>query len=230
MNQVLNRRHLLQLATVASLPAGGVIGAENSARAQTAPNADQALEILMKGNARYVSGDMDIRDFYPNRQALASGQSPHSAILACSDSRVAPELVFDQSRGDLFVVRVAGNFVNQDGLASLEFTTKVLGTPLIMVLGHTQCGAVAATIDAVKNHTQLPGHLPELVHAIEPAVEKAREQTGNTLLNTIKANIIFNANKLKTAQPIIAELVEQKKVRVVGALYHLKTGQVELIG
>jgi len=101
---------------------------------------------------------------------------------------------------------------------------------LIMVLGHTQCGAVAATIDLVKNDAQLPGHLPEMVRAIEPAVEKARGQTGNTLLNTIKANVVFNVNKLKTAKPIIAELVEQKQVQVVGGLYHLKTGKVELIG
>lgn len=230
MNQMLNRRHLLQIAAVASLPTGHLIGAEKTTRQQTAPSPDQSLEMLMKGNARYVSGDMNMRDFYADRKALASGQSPHSAILACSDSRVAPELAFDQSRGDLFVVRVAGNFVNQDGLASLEYTTKILGTPLIMVLGHTQCGAVAATIDAVKNHAQLPGHLPEMVRAIEPAVKKARGQTGNTLLNTIKENIVFNANKLKTAQPIIAELVEKKKVQVVGALYHLKTGKIELVG
>ncbi|MCH2117019.1 MAG: carbonic anhydrase [Pirellulales bacterium] len=230
MNQVLNRRHLLQLAAAAGLPAGQLAWAEKTTDQQTAPTADQALEILMEGNARYVNGDMDVRDFYPNRQTLASGQSPHSAILACSDSRVAPELVFDQSRGDLFVVRVAGNFVNQDGLASLEFTTKVLGTPLIMVMGHTQCGAVAATIDVVKNHTQLPGHLPEMIRAIKPAVEKTRNQTGDRLLNTIKANVVVNVNKLKTAQPIIAELVEQKKVKIVGALYHLKTGKVELIG
>jgi len=230
MHQMLNRRHLLKIAAVAGLPAGRLVGAEKSAREQTAASPDQSLEMLMKGNARYVSGDMNMRDFYADRKALAGGQSPHSAILACSDSRVAPELAFDQSRGDLFVVRVAGNFVNEDGLASLEFTTKILGTPLIMVLGHTQCGAVAATIDAVKDDVQLPGHLPEIVHAIEPAVKKARGQTGNTLLNTIKANIVFNVNKLKTAQPIIAELVEQKQVQVTGGLYHLKTGKVELIG
>jgi carbonic anhydrase len=229
MNQMLNRRHLLKIAAAAGLPAGHLAWAEKSARAQTPPSPDQALEMLMKGNARYVSGDMNMRDFYPGRKALAGGQSPHSAILACSDSRVAPELAFDQSRGDLFVVRVAGNFVNEDGLASLEFTTKILGTPLIMVLGHTQCGAVAATIDVVKNDAQLPGHLPEMVRAIKPAVEKARGQTGNTLLNTIKANVVFNVNKLKTAQPIIAELVEQKQVQVVGGLYHLKTGKVDLV-
>ncbi len=230
MNQMLNRRHLLKIAAVAGLPAGRLVGAEKSAREQTAASPDQSLEMLMKGNARYVSGDMNMRDFYADRKALAGEQSPHSAILACSDSRVAPELAFDQSRGDLFVVRVAGNFVNQDGLASLEYTTKILGTPLIMVLGHTQCGAVAATIDLVKNDAQLPGHLPEMVRAIEPAVKKARGQTGNTLLNTIKANVIFNVNKLKTAKPIIAQLVEQKQVQVVGGLYHLKTGKVELIG
>ena len=229
MNQMLNRRHLLKIAAVAGLPAGRLVGAEKSAREQTAASPDQSLEMLMKGNARYVSGDMNMRDFYPGRKALAGGQSPHSAILACSDSRVAPELAFDQSRGDLFVVRVAGNFINEDGLASLEYTTKILGTPLIMVLGHTQCGAVAATIDAVKNDAQLPGHLPEIVRAIEPAVKKARGQTGNTLLNTIKANVVFNVNKLKTAKPVIAELVEQKQVQVVGGLYHLKTGKVELI-
>lgn len=231
MNQKITRRHLLQSAVVAGvgLSLSWLPGRRGLAHAQGAVTADQALERLMEGNQRYVSGNMDMRDFTASRKALASGQSPHSAILGCADSRVAPELAFDQDRGQLFVVRVAGNFVNEDGLASLEYTTKILGTPLIMVLGHTRCGAVAATIDVVKENTQLPGHLPALVRAIKPAIDKVRGEPGDMLLNAIKANVLFNVNKLKNAAPIVSQLVEQGKVKVVGGLYHLKTGKVELL-
>jgi carbonic anhydrase len=232
MNQNISRRRLLQSAAVAGvgLSLTWFPGRGKIAHAQGAATADQALEIIRKGNQRYVRGNMNMRDFNADRKALASGQSPHTAILACADSRVAPELAFDQARGQLFVVRVAGNFVNEDGLASLEYTTKILGTPLIMVLGHTQCGAVAATIDVVKKNAQLPGHLPTLVRAIKPAIDKARGEHGDMLLNTIKANVLFNVNKLKTAAPIISQLVDQGKVKVVGGVYHLKTGEVELLG
>ncbi|MFG1461352.1 carbonic anhydrase [Xanthobacter sp. DSM 24535] len=207
-----------------------------SAHAQNAapPNAitpDAALKRLMDGNARYAANTPNQKDFTAGRAARATAQYPFAAILSCADSRVAPELAFDEGPGELFVVRVAGNFVNDDGLASLEYGAKFLGTPLIMVLGHTNCGAVDATIKVLSDNVQLPGHLPELVNAIKPAVEKAKaEKPANLLDAAITANVAFNVERLKNARPILSEMVAAGKVKVVGAVYDLATGKVAMIG
>ncbi len=130
----------------------------------------EALDRLMQGNARYVAGETECKDFSIGRAERAGAQYPIVGVLSCSDSRVSPELLFEQGPGDIFVVRVAGNFVNQDGLASMEYAVKILGVPLLMVLGHTNCGAISAAVKVVTEHAELPGHLPELVASIEPAV------------------------------------------------------------
>jgi carbonic anhydrase len=138
-----------------------------------APNAiapDAAMQRLMPGNERYAANAPEQKDFSAGRAARVSAQFPIAAILSCSDSRVSPELAFDQGPGDLFVVRLAGNFLDDDGLASLEYAVKFLGVPLLMVLGHTNCGAVAAAVKVVTERAELPGHLPELMKSIEPAV------------------------------------------------------------
>jgi carbonic anhydrase len=138
-----------------------------------APNAispDAALERLMQGNGRYAANAPKEKDFSAGRAERVAAQYPIAAVLSCSDSRVAPELAFDQGPGDVFVVRVAGNFLNEDGLASLEYAVKFLGVPLLMVLGHTNCGAVGAAVKFVMERAELPGHLPDLVKSIEPAV------------------------------------------------------------
>lgn len=140
---------------------------------QNAISPDAALKRLMEGNARYAANKPTQQDYSVGRARRVVGQHPIAAILSCSDSRVAPELTFDQGPGDLFVVRVAGNFVNDDGLASIEYAVKYLGTPLIMVLGHANCGAVDATIKVVRDNVTLPGHLPDMIHEIKPAVEIA---------------------------------------------------------
>jgi carbonic anhydrase len=188
---------------------------------------DAALERLIAGNKRYVKGTMKRHDFATEREVLAGGQNPYAGILSCSDSRIGPEFAFDSARGDLFVVRVAGNFLETDGLASLEYTTAVLGTPLLVVLGHEKCGAVDAAIKVVKDGAKLPGHLPELVSHIKPAVKAAEGQSGDMLENAIQANVRLNVEKLKTASPVISKLVEQGKVRVVGGIYRLATGHVD---
>ena len=147
--------------------------------AESAPNAinpDAALQRIMEGNARYAANTPNQRDFSAGRAARAGAQFPIAAILSCSDSRVVPDLVFDQSPGDLFVVRLAGNFLDDDGLASLEYAVKFLGAPLLVVVGHTNCGAVAAAIKVVTERAELPGHLPELIKAIEPAVVAAHKR------------------------------------------------------
>jgi len=190
---------------------------------------DGALDRLMKGNARYVTGVSKRHDFKHEREALSKGQNPYAGILSCADSRVAPEYAFDAARGDLFVCRVAGNFVNDDVIASLEYTVHALNTPLLMVLGHQACGAVDAALKSIKDGTTLPGHLPSLVTALGPAVRAALNQPGDALDNAIRQNVLLTIEKLKAATPIIDKAVAEKKVRIVGALYSFDTGRVTLL-
>lgn len=199
------------------------------AYAESAPAPDEALKSLMEGNARYVARDMKLPAHTSQRESMSWGQIPRAIVLGCSDSRVPPEIIFDQNRGELFVVRVAGNFVNEDGLASIEYATKVLGTRLVVVLGHSKCGAVDATIDYVKEDAKLPGHLPELVAAIKPAVEEVRGKPGDMLANAIAANATYNARKLSNAKPLVSKAVAEGQVKVVSGVYDLETGQVKLL-
>jgi carbonic anhydrase len=190
---------------------------------------DAALKKLMEGNARYVDGISRRHDFKHEREALVGGQNPYAAVLSCADSRIAPEYAFDSARGDLFVCRVAGNFANDDTVASMEYTVAVLGTPLILVLGHDNCGAVDATIKSLKDDKPPPGHIPSLVAAIAPSVKASAQQSGNALDNAIRQNVIDNVAKLKSAAPILNAAVEQNKLKVVGGIYRLATGKVELL-
>jgi carbonic anhydrase len=224
----LGRRGLF--ATGAALLA---TAAAPAAQAQTpAPPATPAaaLQALMEGNARYVANQPRQRDFSARRAALAQGQAPFAAILGCADSRVAPELAFDQSPGDLFVVRVAGNFVTPDGLGSLEFGAAVLGTKMILVLGHTSCGAVNATVEALQKGNNLPGHIAGLVTAMKPGIEPALAQPGDDLIRrALVANVQHSVRTLETSTPILADMVARGALAVKGGIYDLATGRVELI-
>jgi carbonic anhydrase len=190
---------------------------------------DAALEGLQRGNARYVEGVSLRHDFKHEREALAKGQNPYAAILSCADSRIAPEYAFDSGRGDLFVCRVAGNFASDEMIASLEYAVAVLAVPLILVLGHESCGAVDAAIKSLKDNTTLPGHLPSLVTAIAPAVKAVSQQAGDTLPNATRQNVIDNVARLASATPILGAAVEQKKLKVVGGIYRLKDGKVDMV-
>ena len=190
---------------------------------------DAALEGQRRGNLRYVEGVSLRHDFKHEREALAKGQNPYAAILSCADSRIAPEYAFDSGRGDLFVCRIAGNFANDDGIASLEYGVAVLGVPLILVLGHDSCGAVDATIKSLKDGTTLPGHLPSLVTALAPAVKAVSQQGGDTLANATRQNVIDNVARLKAATPILSAAVAQNKIKVVGGIYRLKDGRVDMV-
>src|SRR3981081_2828093 len=190
---------------------------------------DASLNRLLEGNSRYVKGVTLRHDFKPEREALAGGQNPYAAVLSCADSRIAPEYAFDSGRGDLFVCRVAGNFANDDTIASMEYAVAILSTPLIMVLGHDACGAVDATIKSLKDNTTLPGHLPSLVKSLTPAVNAISERPGDPLDNAIRQNVIANVAKLKSATPILGAAVEQGKLKVVGGIYRLGNGKTEMI-
>ena len=224
------------LGAVAALSAGLVLGSEAGAKPIKTPpkpqnvlSPDAAVDRLLKGNERYVEGLSRRHDFTHEREALVGGQNPYAGILSCADSRIAPEYAFDAARGDLFVCRVAGNFANEDTVASMEYAAANLGMPLILVLGHDSCGAVDATIKSLKDGSTLPGHLPSLVTAITPAVRASSSQPGDPLANAIRQNVIDTVAKLKSATPILSAAVEQGKLRVVGGVYRLKDGKVDMV-
>ncbi|MGE5261537.1 MAG: carbonic anhydrase [Actinomycetota bacterium] len=220
------------LLAASSLP-GAFARADQPVLAEPPPNAispEEALKRLMAGNARYAAGETECQDYSVGRAERAGAQYPIVGVLSCSDSRVAPELLFEQGPGDVFVVRVAGNFVNVDGLASMEYAVKVLGVPLLMVLGHTNCGAIAAAVKVVTEHAELPGHLPDLVKAIEPAVISAHDKhTSDLVAATIEENVRLNVKRLIDDTPIIADALAAKKIAITGGVYDIATGKVGLI-
>ena len=190
----------------------------------------EALKRLMDGNARYAANTLNERDFSSGRAARVQGQYPFAQILSCSDSRVAPELLFDQGPGELFVMRVAGNIVTPDLLASLEYGAQFLGAPLIMVLGHSGCGAVDAAIKVLKTKAVLPGHLPALITAIKPAVVVAEKtQTGNLLDNAVAENVRRQVARLKNSPPVVEKFYAAKRIDIVGGVYDLATGKIALV-
>jgi carbonic anhydrase len=194
---------------------------------------DGILRKLLAGNRRFVKGETS----NPRRKPedfgkLVEGQTPKAVIVGCADSRVPPELLFDQGVGDLFVVRVAGNVVSGAGAivkGSIEYAVAELNVPLIMVLGHTQCGAVKAAMKHITDQDPLPGAIAELVHAIKPAVMKARDQAGNALDDAIKANVAVGVERLRSLEPILSASVKEGRVKVVGGVYDLRTGGVTIL-
>lgn len=190
------------------------------------PNPDVALQQLIEGNKRFTSASLT----HPHedgewRVSLGKGQAPFAAVLACADSRVPPEILFDQGLGDLFVVRVAGNIINDQLLGSLEYAAAHLNTPLVVVLGHTSCGAIGA----VANGAELEGHIASLAPAIQPAVDKVRDQEGDLTDNAAREVARMTAEELRNSQPIMADLVKQGKIKIVPAFYDLESGEVSLL-
>lgn len=197
---------------------------------QNAISPDTALDRLLKGNERYAANTPSERDFSASRAARAAAQFPIAAILGCSDSRVVPDLIFDQSPGDLFVVRLAGNFLDDDGLASLEYAVKFLHAPLIVVVGHTNCGAIAAAVKVVTEHAELPGHLPDLIKPIEPAVIAAHARhPADLVAATIEENVKLNVKRMYDDKPILSDALASKQIKVVGGVYDIATGKVNML-
>lgn len=190
--------------------------------------ADQALQMLMEGNKRYVAAKL----LRPNQSAqrrgeVAKDQNPFAAILGCSDSRVPAEVIFDQGLGDLFVIRLAGNVADNLALGSIEFAVEYLSVPLVMVLGHSRCGAISAAVQVAEKGVPAPGHIANLVEAIWPAVNQVRGRTGDLVDNAITANVALVVERLKSMPPMLSEFVQSGKLSIVGARYDLDTGVVE---
>ena len=226
-----SRRNLLKFSAgaigtgVLTAGLGSKLAFPDKAVAQNAMTPDQAMQALLEGNKRFV----ERKRRNPNQDVarlreVAGGQNPYAAVLGCADSRVPAEIVFDQGLGDLFVCRVAGNVATPEEIGSLEFGSLVLGSKVIMVLGHKRCGAVDATIKGA----QVPGQIGSLLDAIKPAVEKAKDRTGDRLEETCKTNIMLQAEKLKSS-PVISQLIKENKLKVVGGYYDLDTGKVTMV-
>jgi carbonic anhydrase len=185
--------------------------------------AESVLAELKTGNKHHVAHRYQHPHETLDRQRqLVSGQHPHAETLSCSDSRVPPEIVFDQGLGDLFTVRVAGNVASDTEIGSLEYGAEHLHVPLIVVLGHESCGAVTAAVQGGPPE----GHLGSLIELIKPAVEKTRGMPGDPVSNAVRMNVELVVKQLRSSTPILSELVAHGKLRIVGAVYSIETGVV----
>ncbi|HXJ91744.1 MAG TPA: carbonic anhydrase [Terriglobia bacterium] len=187
---------------------------------------EEALAKLLEGNQRFVARKAQHPDQSVTRlHEVESGQHPFAVILSCSDSRVPPDVVFDEGLGDLFVIRVAGNVTDNAVIGSIEYAVEHLGTPLVVVLGHQSCGAVQA---AVKGGEE-GNHIHSFVDAIKPLAEEAKKRPGDPVDTCVRLNVAHVVEQLRTSEPVLAPLCKQSKLRVVGAYYSLHTGTVSLL-
>lgn len=188
---------------------------------------DEAIKILKAGNKRFLSGDQLSRNEKEIISTTSSGQFPLANVIACMDSRSPPEIVFDLSKGDIFVNRVAGNVIDKDILGGLEYGAKVVGAPLIVVMGHTNCGAVKGACDNVKL-----GNLTQLLEKIKPAIQMSkvsgkRDGKNTAFVNDVtELNVDVSINTIRSQSPILADLEKQGKIKIVGAMYDTSTGRV----
>lgn len=197
------------------------------------PRPDEVLRLLLEGNQRFVRGELS----HPGRKPadfapLAESQSPRAVIVGCADSRVAPEVLFDQGIGDLFVVRIAGNVISGAGAivkGSIEYAVAELDAPLVLVLGHSKCGAVKAAQKHIDAKDSLPGAINDLVALLKPAVAQAKGKPGDPLDNAIRANVEIGVERLRSLEPVVARAVKQGRTKVAGAVYDLATGKVALV-
>lgn len=213
------KKYRIVLFLIVTVQFGLNIYAQN----ETHLNPNEPLKKLIEGNQRFAESKMlHQNQSAERRDEVAKGQHPIAVIVSCSDSRVPPEIVFDQGLGDLFVIRSAGNLVDDIGLGSIEYAVEHLGVQLIVVLGHERCGAVAA---AVKGGEAL-GHIAKLIDEINPAVEKVKKQSGDLLDNSVLSNINIVVKQLQNSEPILKEFVHSKRLKIIGARYDLDNGVV----
>jgi carbonic anhydrase len=225
------RSILTALAVATFLTIGRSPGWSQTTNSAPAPAAvsltgEQALERLLEGNGRFVTG----QSIHPDqtnerRSALATGQAPFAIVLTCSDSRVAPELLFDQGLGDLFVIRNAGNVLDDHVIGSMEYAVEHLHVPLIIVVGHEKCGAVTAAVAA----GEVPGHLHSITDDIAPSVEAVKNLPGDKVDNAVRANAQRAAEILTHVEPVLKEAVSRTNLLIVAARYNLATGKIELL-
>lgn len=191
---------------------------------------DEALARLIAGNKRYLAGFDSPDSFRFQDPVIKNHQHPYACILGCADSRVSPEHTFDESHGNLFVTRVAGNFVTREILGSLEYGTEVLGASIIFVLGHSGCGAVNAAIKSIDSQAKFDGHIGELIDSLVPAVRQARKVDHEQWQSdAVIQNVLANVAILKSAEPILKNRIERGLLKIAGGVYNLHSGEVSII-
>ncbi|MDP2188309.1 MAG: carbonic anhydrase [Sphingobacteriaceae bacterium] len=189
-------------------------------------SADSALVLLKAGNERFYKGQSVRPNQSPKRvKEVATGQNPFAIVVGCSDSRVPNEIIFDQGLGDIFIVRTAGQVSTHASWGSIEFANAVLGAKLIVVLGHTECGAVAAACKV----PDVPGHIVTLINAIKPAAQASAHLKGNRIDNAVKVNVAMQVAQLQNLEPVLSKAVASGQTKIVGAVYHLESGKVEFL-
>lgn len=229
----LNRRDIIALAglTAAASTAGsfGVSPARASKKTDQPRSPDEALAALKAGNAKYVSDrQLCSNDLAQRRAAVATQQAPWATIVSCADSRVPPELLFGGlGVGELFIARNAGNLVDTATMGTIEYGAAVLGSPLIVVLGHGRCGAVAAACKVVTDNATFPGSIGPMIEPIVPAAIAVRDRPGEFVENAIRQSAKRTANRLTAASTILADLEKAGKLKIVAAHYELDSGSVE---
>lgn len=201
----------------------------HSKETQSSLTPQLALDILKEGNDRFMNNLKANRNLLQQVNETAAGQFPFATILSCIDSRTSAELIFDQGLGDIFSIRIAGNILNEDILGSMEFATKVVGTKIIVVLGHTKCGAIVGAC----NHVEM-GNLTTLLKKVQPAIEKEivtkenRDGSNASFVNNVTSlNVQLTIDRIRKESPIVAELEQEGKIKIIGGLYDVETGKVD---
>jgi carbonic anhydrase len=236
MKHFMERRDFLKLGMTGAfgmmLTASDLLWQVKQAKAAEIPSTsaeslspDAALQKLIEGNQRFI----DHHPQYPDQSALrlqevAQAQHPFATILSCADSRVPAEIVFDQGIGDIFDVRIAGNIATHEAIGSIEYAVVLLGSPLLMVMGHERCGAVTAAVQK----ESLPGDISTFVKAIKPALKKVKDQPGDAVENAVVANVQYQIERLQKSK-LLSEQVQSGKLKIVGGRYDLDTGRVTII-
>jgi carbonic anhydrase len=236
MDLATDRRTLLGLAGLAAgaaaMTSSGAAAAEPAAAAKKGLTPDQALGRLIEGNRRFVADERPVADISTKRRLeIAKSQSPFAVLVGCADSRVGPEHLFGGGLGELFIVRTAGNYVDDAGFGSIAYAVAALGAPLVVVLGHERCGAVDAATKLVTDNSQLPPSLTRMVQPILPAVVDARatlKPAGDLVDHAIHMNVRHVVRRLReTSDPLLAKPLSDGKLKIVGAYYDLDTGKVD---
>lgn len=226
LSTALSRRRLMAAFALAPFAGAGLPGPSFAAGAAAQVSGAVARKRLVAGNDRYVAGKHPRTDYSMRRRAVAPAQLPFAIVLGCSDSRVPPELLFDQGLGDIFTVRVAGNIADDLAIGSMEYAVEHFATPLIVVLGHERCGAVSAAVAAVASGTMPPPHIASLVTALRPAVEASKGLPGDPVENAITMHVRLTVAALKASGPVLADAVAHGRLAIAGAEYHLASGRV----
>ena len=229
-----SRRKLITFAAALASARSWIMKAQTPLKPDSRPvNADQALRELRAGNHRFLTGNrISSRGRQEEFRALTHGQFPETVIVCCADSRVAPEILFDVGVGDIFVIRVAGNVIDGAGVTvkgSIEYAVAELNVPLILVLGHSDCGAVKSAMKHIDNKDSLPGAINGLVELIKPAVAMTKKLPGDALETAVLKNVEIGVERLQGLEPIVAPRVKDRRVKVVGGVYDLHNGTVTLI-